>query len=100
MKNYIRILTVLLGLAFNAIGAEEPFGYITQSPIVVYGYDLITGVSQPKIVLIANPDLKFRQIGDVRADSFLGQVYVIQFWEITDERESITNDKTKIKHCK
>ncbi len=96
MKHLFTTLTIIIANVITAFGQDEPFGYITTEPVVVYGYDLINGVSVPATVKIANPNLKFRQIGDVRADANLGQVYIIQFWTITDEPSSITNDNTKI----
>ena len=94
MKQVLTI--ILLTGSLLTFGQEEPYGYITKEPIVVYGYDLVDGVSQPKTVKIANPNLKFRQIGDVRPDANLGQVYVIQFWEITNEPDYLKNDHNKI----
>jgi hypothetical protein len=96
MNRLLTFLTILAATITTAFGQGEPYGYITKEPIVVYGYNLITGVSVPATVLIANPNLKFRQIGDVRTDANLGQVYVIQFWTITDEPAAITTDATKI----
>lgn len=96
MKKILTFLTIVLTTAFSALGQDEPYGYITTSPIVVYGYDLVNGVSIPATVKIANPNLLFRQIGDVRADANLGQVYVIQFWPISHEPDAITADATKI----
>jgi hypothetical protein len=92
----VLLIGALVVITFSVLGQDEPYGYITKEPVVVYGYDLIHGVSDPQTVKIANPNLKFRQIGDVRQDANLGQVFVIQFWTITDEPSEISNDFTKI----
>jgi len=96
MKRILTTLTVLTMTVYSAFGQNEPFNFITKEPVVVYAYDLITGKADPLTVKIANPNLIFNQIGDVRPDDQLGQVYVIQILPINSSNDYLKGNTTKI----
>lgn len=100
MKPFLSLLfmfSFLLSYAQDGSNSyEEPYSYITKQPVIVYGYDFINQRSIPGIVKVANPNLNFRQIGILKSDSALGEIYVIQFWRIHDEPEFIKSDTNKI----
>lgn len=99
------LLSLVFAAAYNFLCAAEteqatsaePYTYITKQPVVVYGFNLITGVAAPKSVHIAGSELQFIQIGgDLREDASLGDIVVIQFLKITSEPPELTADSTKI----
>ena len=94
MRNLL--LTILTLSCLSIYGQKEPYNYIIKEPIVVYGYNLKKEVSEPDNIKIATPNQEFRQIGDEKTDSSLGQVYIIQFLKIKGDSNQIKSDPIKI----
>lgn len=95
MKKLLCICSFLIGSINTGFCQEESHGWITISHIVVYGYDLANATSVPATKKVANPNIKFRQIGGMRDDANLGEIYVIQF-SIDNEPSEIQNDNNKV----
>lgn len=83
-------------LTFAAFSQKEPFNYITKQPIVIYPYDLTTNIADNASPRIANPNLKFNQIGESKTDSVLGEIYVIQILPINKSTDALVGHPTKI----
>jgi hypothetical protein len=96
MKHFLTTLGLFILSTYSITSQNEPFNYITKQPIVVYSYDLLNGESVPSIVKIANPNLIFNQIGEIKNDEHLGSVYVIQILPIKVLTDQLKGSATKI----
>ena len=90
------VMTLQCVIIFAQSKAEvEPHNYITTRLTRVYKYDALNSKSINSVRLAAK-GLVFEQIGLVENDPTLGDVYVIQFWNVTTASDSLKKDTTRI----